>query len=134
MSRFWSDRIGKIQPYVPGDQPEDPSVWVKVNTNENPYPPSPRVIEAVLKEMGQDGAKLRLYPSADAAPFLDAVCELHGLQRSQVFAGNGRNAFFLARDEQAGLGTGRDAKLLPVYANIWYPISCDTDEYYGGGL
>jgi histidinol-phosphate aminotransferase len=125
MSRFWSDRIGKIQPYVPGDQPEDPSVWVKVNTNENPYPPSPRVIEAVLKEMGQDGAKLRLYPSADAAPFLDAVCELHGLQRSQVFAGNGSDeilafSFLAFWDKDRPVSAPAVTySFYPVYANIF---------------
>jgi histidinol-phosphate aminotransferase len=52
--------------YVPGYQPPDVAQWIKLNTNENPNPPSPKVIEAILAEIGRDGASLRTYPSACA--------------------------------------------------------------------
>ena len=62
-----SDRISagvsRVSAYTPGEQP-DTSDWIKLNTNELPYPPSPKVREAVLAELGGDGASLRLYPNS----------------------------------------------------------------------
>jgi len=65
MSRFWSPVVGALTPYVPGEQPKIANL-VKLNTNENPYPPSPRVLEAIRAELGDDGARLRLYPDPNA--------------------------------------------------------------------
>jgi histidinol-phosphate aminotransferase len=80
--------IAKLHAYVPGLQPSEPG-WLKLNTNECPYPPSPRVAEALLREVGADGARLRLYPDPASTALRTAVAGLHGLDRSRVCIGNG---------------------------------------------
>jgi histidinol-phosphate aminotransferase len=75
-----------FRPYVPGEQPPDGEGWVKLNTNESPLPPSPRVIEAI-KEAAND--TLRLYPSPTAAPAREAIARRFGLEPTQVTVGNG---------------------------------------------
>src|SRR5438270_2234090 len=80
--------IDRIEGYVPGLQPTEPG-WVKLNTNENPYPPSPRVAEAIRRELGEDGASLRLYPNPKSTPLRAAVARLHGLDDANVCIGNG---------------------------------------------
>ncbi|TMC84145.1 MAG: histidinol-phosphate transaminase [Chloroflexi bacterium] len=75
-----------FQPYTPGEQPADGEGWVKLNTNESPLPPSPRVIEAI-KEAANDS--LRLYPSPTAAPARKAIARRFGLDPAQVTIGNG---------------------------------------------
>lgn len=77
-----------MQPYVPGIQPDDQG-WIKLNTNENPYPPSPKVHEAILKQLGADSSLLRLYPNPQSLGLRQAVADSHGLQVSQVCIGNG---------------------------------------------
>ncbi|TMF23584.1 MAG: histidinol-phosphate transaminase [Chloroflexi bacterium] len=75
-----------FHPYVPGEQPPDGAGWVKLNTNESPLPPSPRVIEAI-KHAADDS--LRLYPSPTAQPAREAVARRFGLEPSRVTVGNG---------------------------------------------
>ncbi len=77
--------IASIAGYVPGEQPKGRPL-VKLKTNENPYPPSPKVLEA-LREF--DGARLRLYPSPAADAVRETAARLYGLQPSQILAGNG---------------------------------------------
>jgi len=74
------------RPYVPGEQPPDGEGWVKLNTNESPLPPSPKVIEAIKSAAGDE---LRLYPSPTAGPAREAIARKFGLEPSQVIAGNG---------------------------------------------
>jgi histidinol-phosphate aminotransferase len=78
--------LAGFQPYVPGEQPPDAEGWVKLNTNESPLPPSPRVIEAIKDAAGD---LLRLYPSPTAAPARHAIAEHFGLDPAQVTLGNG---------------------------------------------
>ena len=85
MKKFWSKRIRDMVPYVPGEQPKDRK-FIKLNTNENPYPPSPKALEAIRAAVG-DG--LRLYPDPECAELRDAIAEYHGLPSDMVFAGNG---------------------------------------------
>lgn len=80
--------VAKLHAYTPGLQPQEPG-WVKLNTNECPYPPSPRVAEAIAREVGTDGASLRLYPNPTSAPLRAVVAQLHGLRPEQVCIGNG---------------------------------------------
>ncbi len=75
-----------FQAYTPGEQPPDGEGWVKLNTNESPLPPSPRVIEAI-KEAATDS--LRLYPSPTARPAREAIARRFGVDASQVTVGNG---------------------------------------------
>jgi histidinol-phosphate aminotransferase len=78
-----------MQGYVPGYQPSDIASWIKLNTNENPYPPSPRVVEAILAELGTDGASLRTYPSASSQKLREAAGELYGYDPSWIVMANG---------------------------------------------
>src|SRR3981189_2699846 len=74
------------QPYVPGEQPPDGEDWVKLNTNESPLPPSPKVMEAIKAAAGES---LRLYPRPTAAPARRAIAAHFGLEEGQVLMGNG---------------------------------------------
>jgi histidinol-phosphate aminotransferase len=75
-----------FRPYVPGEQPPDGEGWVKLNTNESPLPPSPRVIQAIRDAADET---LRLYPSPTAAPAREAIAQRFGLDPAQVTVGNG---------------------------------------------
>jgi histidinol-phosphate aminotransferase len=80
--------VAKLHPYTPGLQPSEPG-WVKLNTNECPYPPSPRVAEALWQEIGDRGDSLRLYPNPKSQPLRAAVAAAHGLREENVCIGNG---------------------------------------------
>jgi histidinol-phosphate aminotransferase len=80
--------VARLHAYTPGLQPTEPG-WVKLNTNECPYPPSPRVAEALRREIGEDGASLRLYPNPASVALRRAVAKLHGLREENVCIGNG---------------------------------------------
>jgi histidinol-phosphate aminotransferase len=81
--------IAEMAGYVPGFQPEDEAAWIKLNTNENPYPPSPKVKEAILAELGKDGGNLRKYPDAGSREMRRITAELHGFDPSWVITANG---------------------------------------------
>ncbi len=81
--------IAAMQGYVPGYQPPDIASWIKLNTNENSYPPSPKVVEAILAELGSDGASLRTYPSASSQKLREAAGELYGFDPSWIIMANG---------------------------------------------
>jgi histidinol-phosphate aminotransferase len=81
--------IAAMQGYVPGYQPPDIASWIKLNTNENPYPPSPKVREAILTELGNDGASLRTYPSASSQVLREAAARLYGFDPSWIIMANG---------------------------------------------
>ncbi|EEG10186.1 histidinol-phosphate transaminase [Pseudogulbenkiania ferrooxidans] len=85
MSQYWSATVSRLTPYTPGEQPQHQRL-IKLNTNENPYPPSPRAIAAMGRELG---ASLRLYPNPDATPLKAAIARRHGLTPAHVFVGNG---------------------------------------------
>ncbi|CAB3753388.1 histidinol-phosphate transaminase [Paraburkholderia solisilvae] len=88
MSRYWSDIVHRLTPYVPGEQPALAHP-VKLNTNENPYPPSPAVLTAIRNELGDAAESLRRYPDPTARTLRETVAAHHGLAVEQVFAGNG---------------------------------------------
>lgn len=83
--RPWEKNIRKVIPYVPGEQPNQPDM-IKLNTNENPYPPAPKVQE-ILHNMNAD--KLRLYPDPTVGDLVQAIADYHGLSKEQVFVGVG---------------------------------------------
>ncbi len=81
----WESVIRKVEPYTPGEQPHEDGM-IKLNTNENPYPPSPRILELCKKmEWGQ----LRLYPDPSAKTLVEALASYHGLSPEQIFVGVG---------------------------------------------
>ena len=82
------DNINNMTGYVPGFQPPDNEKWIKLNTNENPYPPSPKVVEAIKQELG-DGDSLRKYPDPPSQAARQAAAELYGFDPSWVIMANG---------------------------------------------
>ena len=80
----WENNVRKVVPYTPGEQPKEKVI--KLNTNENPYPPSPKV-KRILDEYNCD--KMRLYPDPDATVLVDAIAERYNVKPSQVFVGVG---------------------------------------------
>jgi len=87
--KYLRANIAAMTGYVPGFQPDDIASWIKLNTNENPYPPSPKVVEAILAEVGSDGASLRAYPSASSLKLREAAAELYGFDPSWIIMANG---------------------------------------------
>ena len=83
--KAWENNIRKVEPYVPGEQPKDSGV-IKLNTNENPYPPAPEVRKAVEST---DIDKLRLYPDPDVTELVSAIADYYGMEKNQVFVGVG---------------------------------------------
>lgn len=81
----WESNVRRVEPYVPGEQPKDKNV-IKLNTNENPYPPSPKAAE-VMKAFETD--RMKLYPDPDSTVLVDALAERYGVKPSQVFVGVG---------------------------------------------
>ncbi|WP_342536007.1 histidinol-phosphate transaminase [Sporosarcina sp. FSL K6-3508] len=86
MSRFLSTVAKRTEPYVPGEQLNQPDI-IKLNTNENPYPPSPKVLAAIQKAL--DDNSLQRYPSPTADPLRHTIADTYGLTKEQVFVGNG---------------------------------------------
>jgi histidinol-phosphate aminotransferase len=98
MSRFWSPLVSNLKPYVAGEQPTLTDL-VKLNTNENPYGPSPRVLAAIAAEATD---ALRLYPDPRATRLRQALATRQGVQPHQVFVGNGSDevlAYFSGASE-----------------------------------
>lgn len=118
MSRYWSEVVHRLTPYVPGEQPKLPNL-VKLNTNENPYGPSPRVLAAVEAEVADT---LRLYPDPNADLLKAAVAEHHGVRTGEVFLGNGSDEV-LAHAFQALLKHDRPI-LFPDITYSFYPVYC----------
>jgi histidinol-phosphate aminotransferase len=138
MSVYWNSRTKNLSPYIPGEQPKDRQ-FIKLNTNDNPYPPSPKVIDAVKKAADD---RLRLYPDPGCSEFRKAVAARYNVRPEQVFAGNGSDeilafafgAFFQSGVKAEGnlgpIGTSvRVAETIlfpditysfyPVYAGLW---------------
>ena len=118
MSQFWSKVVHGLTPYVPGEQPKLPNL-VKLNTNENPYGPSRRVLDALRAEVGDT---LRLYPDPGSDKLRAAIAKRHGLTADQVFVGNGSDEV-LAHVFLALLK--HDAPVLfPDITYSFYPVYC----------
>ncbi|MFP5439847.1 MAG: histidinol-phosphate transaminase [Gammaproteobacteria bacterium] len=118
MSKYWSDFVHRLVPYVPGEQPKIANL-VKLNTNENPYAPSPKAIAAMRGELGDN---LRRYPDPASGALVDAIAAFHGVPREYVFVGNGS-------DEVLGhvfLGLLKHPRpiLFPDITYSFYPVYC----------
>ncbi len=118
MSRFWSEVVHQLTPYTPGEQPKIEDL-VKLNTNENPYPPSPQVIAAIKAVTGDS---LRLYPDPNADVLKQTLADYHGVAHNQVFVGNSSDEV-LAHVFHALLK--HDLPLLfPDISYSFYPVYC----------
>lgn len=118
MSRFWSDVVKGLTPYVPGEQPKLANL-VKLNTNENPYGPSPRALEAIHAATDES---LKLYPDPDADALKRAIADLHSLRPQNIFVGNGSDEV-LAHVFLALLKHERPV-LFPDISYSFYPVYC----------
>jgi histidinol-phosphate aminotransferase len=118
MSRFWSDVVKGLKPYVPGEQPRLANL-VKLNTNENPYGPSPRVLDAIRAATGES---LRLYPDPNAEQLKQAIAGYHGVGAQNVFVGNGSDEVLA----HIFLGLLKQARplLFPDISYSFYPVYC----------
>ncbi|MFA5632119.1 MAG: histidinol-phosphate transaminase [Porticoccaceae bacterium] len=120
---YWSDLVKSLDPYVPGEQPKMDNL-VKLNTNENPFGPSPAVVDAIRARAGDN---LRLYPPPESDALRETIAAYHGVDVAQVFVGNGSdevlahafNAFFSGRDSDI---------LFPDISYSFYPVYC---QLYG---
>lgn len=117
VSPFWSPRIAALEPYVPGEQPRIANL-VKLNTNENPYPPSPRALQAIARA-AQEG--LERYPDPESTALRETIARRHGLQAGEVFVGNGSDEVlahaFFAFFQQPG-----EALLFPDITYSFYKV------------
>ena len=123
--RFWSPSRRELEPYIPGEQPKIHNL-LKLNTNENPYPPSPKVVDAVQGVLENTADVLRLYPDPDASELKRAIAQQQNVDMSNVFVGNGSDevlahifkAFFV-----------QDLPLL--YADITYSFYPVYSQFFG---
>lgn len=118
MSKFWSPFVKQLVPYVPGEQPKLTNL-VKLNTNENPYGPSPLALEAMRAEIGDT---LRLYPDPNGDRLKHAVAAFYDVQPGQVFVGNGSDEV-LAHIFH-GLFQQDKPLLFPDISYSFYPVYC----------
>lgn len=122
MNDFWSECIRDLEPYVPGEQPAIAGS-IKLNTNENPYPPSPAAV-AAIRQAADD--ELRLYPDPNANSLKQAIAELHELSPNHVFVGNGSDEV-LAHTHLALL-KHKLPILFPDISYSFYPVYCRLYE------
>lgn len=121
-SRFWSPHIQTLTPYTPGEQPHGQR-FIKLNTNENPYGPSPRVLEAILAATNDD---LRLYPDPASTGLARAIAETHGLTEDHVFLGNSSDEVLAHAFN--GLFRGKGTVLFPDITYSFYMTYCALYE------
>jgi len=119
MSRYWSETVRRLTPYVPGEQSGEAGV-VKLNTNENPYPPPPAVLAAIA---AVEGDTLRRYPDPESVELRAALATEHGLEADEVFVGNGSDEV-LALAFLAFFTRGRGLQY-PAISYAFYPVYCD---------
>jgi len=118
MSRFWSPIVHELTPYVPGEQPKISNL-IKLNTNENPYPPSPKAIAAMQAAIGES---LKLYPNAESAIVKEAVARFYDVPASWVFVGNGSDE--VLAHAFAALLKHEKPLLFPDISYSFYPVYC----------
>ena len=119
MTRYWTELARRLTPYVPGEQRSGANI-VKLNTNENPYPPSPAVLSAI-SQVSADA--IRRYPDPDATALRESLATYHGLRPEQVFVGNGSDEI-LAMAFMAFF-TGDKPLQFPDISYSFYPVYCD---------
>lgn len=122
-NRLWSSHIRQLTPYVPGEQPKH-SHLCKLNTNENPFPPSPKVAEAITQVLKNQADNLRLYPAPESDELRIEMAKVYHLQPNQIFVGNGSDevlahifACFFVKDKPV---------LTPDIGYSFYPVYADT--------
>ena len=118
MSKYWSNIISRLTPYTPGEQPED-KILLKLNTNENPYSPSTKVLDAIKLSVKES---LRLYPDPESDDLKETISNYYNLSKANIFVGNGSDEI-LAFIFQALLKK-EDPVLFPDITYSFYPAYC----------
>ena len=118
MSRFWSELARGLSPYVPGEQPQIPGL-IKLNTNESPFGPSPKAIEAIRAAAADT---LRLYPDPQATRLREVLAAYHNVAPEQIFVGNGSDE--VLAHAFAALLKQSDPLLFPDVTYSFYPVYC----------
>jgi histidinol-phosphate aminotransferase len=118
MSQYWSKSVHQLTPYVPGEQPKVQDL-IKLNTNENPYPPSPKALAAMQDVCAES---LKLYPDPNSDVLKQSIADYYGLNRNQVFVGNGSDEV-LAHTFFALLKQNKPL-LFPDISYSFYPVYC----------
>jgi histidinol-phosphate aminotransferase len=150
---YWSALTKSLSPYVPGEQPKERQ-YIKLNTNENPYPPSPAVLAAIKNAADE---KLRLYPDPESSSLVRAIAKTYNVNENQVFVGNGSDeilafafaAFFNEVDDEKSLPIlfpDIMYSFYPVYSGLWnipfktipltkdFSINVDDYKIQNGGV
>lgn len=126
MSRFWTNKIENLDPYVPGEQPQDKQ-YIKLNTNESPYGPSPKAIAAMQEQVSDD---LRLYPDPNCMQLKSALAKSYQLDTQQVFVGNGSDEV-LALAFMGFFGGNQGEEKPLAFADITYSFYKVYANLYG---
>lgn len=122
-TEFWADGIAELVPYVPGEQPRIANL-VKLNTNENPFPPSPKVQEAIAQASAQG---LQLYPDPESRQLCQALAAYHrqfGITPEHVFVGNGSDEVLAHAFKGLFVRAGKPL-LMPDISYSFYKVYCD---------
>ena len=122
-TRLWSAKIKKLTPYVAGEQPKIDNIC-KLNTNENPFAPSPKVLNAIAQALMGGADRLRLYPDPESEALREVLAQYHGLNAEQIFVGNGSDevlafifACFFVKERPL---------LMPDISYSFYPVYAQT--------
>lgn len=122
-SRLWGDVVKNLNPYIPGEQPKHANLC-KLNTNENPFPPSPKVAEAIAQAISNQAENLRLYPAPESDELRATLANVYQLDKNQIFVGNGSDevlahifACFFVKNLPV---------LTPEIGYSFYPVYADT--------
>lgn len=119
MTHFWTDTLKRLTPYVPGEQRSGDSI-IKLNTNENPYPPSPAVLRALQRVQGD---QIRRYPDPESLDLRQSLASYHKIAVENVFVGNGSDEI-LALAFMAYFTNGKSLQF-PDISYSFYPVYCD---------
>ena len=118
MSRFINEKYAGLEAYTPGEQPKDMK-YIKLNTNESPFPPS----EGVLKAVEENADKLNLYPDPECSELKDGLAKLYGVERENVYVSNGSddilNFFFLGFCDKGAIFPDITYGFYKVYAELY---------------
>lgn len=123
MNAFWNPHLNNLSPYTPGEQPQ--AQCIKLNTNENPFAPSPLVLKAIENLLGKSGDVLRRYPDPESVLLCQALAEFHGVDVENIFVGNGSDEvlahtfFALLKHNKAVAFPQITYSFYPVYAKLF---------------
>ncbi|WP_227429970.1 histidinol-phosphate transaminase [Psychrobacter sp. I-STPA6b] len=123
-TRLWSSKARHLSPYIPGEQPKQANLC-KLNTNENPFPPSPKVAQAIAEQLNKQAYGLRLYPEPESSTLKQQLAKTYQVQPNQIFVGNGSDevlalvfaCFFMK--ERPLLSPDISYSFYPVYAETF---------------